>query len=793
MALSLLLRRLYPRPSVSSCLSGTRHCSLTTVDNSGQRTADLLESPELKDGSPEKVLKLIAEQHKTDSLLGRSLAVDVAKSLTEDRIRRFSPENVVTLIAASWRGKPHHYPHERRAALSHIASLCTPSTVKKWSDAGVVQVTAALLRQRVSSTECSHLVKDCSRMAEDKLFVMDRDTMVTVAEVLSVSRKQERGSSRLLNIINDWSKMETPVLTLEQKFRIIAHCLSGGVFPVLLSEVLHGFNVEDTRRSVVYTKEMLMKVEPSALALMCRTFVEQRRKVPHIPLPDYLIDMYPTIMDKHDMLSILECCTLSELFTAAQAKQVAVLVEEDIAIIPKHLYNQLFRALSTRCPVAKKPLSRVQRKVFDVAVEQTMDSKFGATLLMHACSRGWDISDALVAELVSSTLASKMTSLSQVARVLRALSFRYRTSAPEDLLSVALSALQAHTINMHNCMDAVQCIRGLASLNCQQKDFVDQVALFFEQNMDSILRQNGLESISLLAVSLATLVYRNVCLARVMGDVADAAAEHRLNEYVREQQWSEMQPMFEDRDLHRMVNERRVRKHVPNTEVMRILGFCYLNKVYPHHASLAVSKFQPSDVKPFMRTDVERAFVWTLAPALSAVTQGQLRTMPDVLERFFKLSKHLWPVPSEFVETVGNALLEYCSDDSDCIQHYILTQHDARIHFTLLASSADNSMKSWSQHRIKPAYCNAKQLRHSGFDPIAIICVDGAAAEHNAVPILSELQRLSLALAGWRAVVLDRSAWPADSASVQDYIKQQLARAPPQSDTLKSAGGDSEV
>ena len=721
--------------------------------------------------SPREILKEIDRKGHDDNALGRAeLAVAAIEKLNQTSLRQFSGEEVCMLIRLSFqrRGQAFVLPSpSHREAVEHLAKLCTLDIVSRWTSSSIFQITTELMQRRVGSYKLDPLVARCRDLLETELSQADSAMMVAAASIFQQVRAENYRSPRMLEIVTGWADLEFTHLQLDDLLSIAGSCMRAGMPITFLAKIDDSF-ASPTKTMRQFTADMLYTVDPDVMAHFCSGMRSQRYQCCHIPLAQYLFKA--AAQNPRCFVKVLEMVNFQKSFPEALLGELAAYVDDNLVSFSGSLLGQLLLALTPRESSTKVVMRDIQKKVFDHAVDGSLNPHVLAPLLYHACTSGLTIEDDTFHKLATDCLdLNRLATLCEVGYVVRAIQFRCGPVAPVGLLRSVWTCLDKLGLTLINFKFGVQCIAGMASMGVSHKPFLSTVVEFAKESLPELLKRGQLSHVSRLAISLSKLNILDKSLANALAEVANSVFQNVFNEYGRELGRSGLESKLE---CDALLPEKRVRLYLPNPELINIVAYCSLHSIFPMPAFRVLGKLKEADVRKFSRLNMERACIWTLAPLLGGLSGSKEEVDPAVQDRFFTWCEFL--AEGNFLNTVGQTLLELSRNDRTCIQHTVRGRSNVRLHFALLLSRMGNALNSWKEVEISAADDPGKKTPQ-GMIRIGVLCIDSRKDTLNNLPLVKLLYGNSLKKLGWQLVVIDKAAWPQQRADCAAHVKVLLS------------------
>lgn len=709
-------------------------------------------------------------------------------NLEKSTLVKYSGEELTNLVRASCHANPDIVTEEQKVALRHLAKLCTADRVSKWERGTVFELTKEIVTRKVGVHHCRPLVARCQELLETSLMKADSGWMTASADIFRQVKAEDGVSTRMLQVISTWTELESAHLSLQSLLSILGNCLLAGMKTPLLQLIVDGFKIENATDEPRFTLEMLYEVPPATVSLFCQGLLSVRYHAPDIPLAAYLMQLLrreDSIYRIRDVSHILEYCNRLTIFPSEFLPEFSTLMEELISNAPSGTISRLVGALDSKRSRTAASMKSLQKKAVETATELCLESSYSAYLLLHTCSRLLDVDDSVISSLVKSALDSEgQDSLSNIGHVLRALSFRYGSNVPEELLRRTWLSLDVEEVSMENFCSGVECVTGMASMKHSHGVFLKEIAEFTTNNLDALLQAGHVRYVAQLAIGLAKLQFLHKDLAWKLQSIANSLLSDSVDKHSRERS---RRALVKKEECDALLPVRQARLYLPEAEILRLLAYCTLHRIFPLPAFLILGKLRHSDVKNFKRYDVERLCVWALAPVLYYETRGKMSVDPAIQNRFLNWTKaEVWPVNEAFLSTVYDTLLGLCRNDQSCIACTLGGANGVRLHFGLVLSRMGHAPNSWKELGVDPVRDGAGKVPHS-MERVGILCVDSSKDTKNVVQLSARLIQIALSLARWRLVVVDQATWP-DNEDCRGHLKELLRT----SSTNRSVSSDEE-
>ena len=722
--------------------------------------------------SPREILKEIDRKGHDGNALGRAeLAVAAIEKLNQTSLRQFSGEEVCMLIRLSFqrRGQAFVLPSPSpREAVEHLAKLCTLDIVSQWTNSSIFQITTELMQRRVGSYKLEPLMARCRDLLETELSQADFSAMmVAAASIFQQVRAENYRSPRMLEIVSGWADLEFTHLQLDDLLSIAGSCMHAGMPITFLAKIDDSF-ASPTKTMRQFTADMLYTVDPDVMAHFCSGMRSQCYQCCHIPLAQYLFKA--AAQNPRCFVTVLEMVIFQKSFPEALLGELAAYVDHNLVSFPGSLLRRLFMALTPRESSTKVVMRYIQKKVFDHAVDSSLNPYALAPLLYHACTSGITIEDDTFHKLATDCLdLNRFATLCEVSYVVRAIQFRCGPAAPVGLLRSVWTCLDKLGLTLINFRFGVQCIAGMASMGVSHKPFLFTVVEFAKESLPELLKRGQLRDVCRLAVPLCKLNILDKPLANALAEVANSVFQNVFTEHGRELGRSGLESKLECDAL--LPKERMLLNPL---ELISIVTYCSLHSIFPMPAFRVLGKFKEADIREFRRLNFERACnsIWTLAPLLGGLSGSKEEVDPAIQDIFFTWCEFL--ADGNFLNTVGQTLLELSRNDRTCIQHTVRGRSNVRLHFALLLSRMGNALNSWKEVEISAADDLGKKTPQ-GMIRIGVLCIDSRKDTLNNLPLVKLLYGISLKKLGWQLVVIDKAAWPQQRADCAAHVKVLLS------------------
>ena len=722
--------------------------------------------------SPREILKEIDRKGHDGNALGRAeLAVAAIEKLNQTSLRQFSGEEVCMLIRLSFqrRGQAFVLPSpSHREAVEHLAKLCTLDIVSQWTNSSIFQITTELMQRGVESYQLEPLVARCRDLLETELSQADSAMMVAAASIFQQVRAENYRSPRMLEIVTGWADLEFTHLQLDDLLSIAGSCMCAGMPITFLAKIDDSF-ASPTKTMRQFTADMLYTVDPDVMAHFCSGMRSQRYQCYHIPLAQYLFKA--AVQNPRCFVKVLEMVNIQKSFPEALLGELAAYVDDNLVSFSGSLLGRLFRVLTPRESSTKVVMRDIQKKVFDHAVDGSLNNPHVlAPLLYRACSSGLTIEDDTFHKLATDCLdLNRLATLCEVRYVVWAIQFRCGPAAPVGLLRSVWTCLDKLGLTLINFKFGVQCIAGMASMGVSHKPFLSTVVEFAKESLPELLKQGQLRHVSRLAVPLCKWNILDKPLANALAEVANSVFQNVFHEHGREPGRSGLESKLE---YDALLPKKRMLLN-PH-ELINIVAYCSLHSIFPMPAFRVLGKLKEADIRKFRRLGLERACnsIWTLAPLLGGLSGSKEEVDPAIQDRFFTWCEFL--ADRNFLNTVGQTLLELSRNDRTCIQHTVRGRSNVRLHFALLLSRMGNALNSWKEVEISAADDLGKKTPQ-GMIRIGVLCIDSSKDMENSITVVKLLYGITLKKLGWQLVVIDKAAWPQQRADCAAHVKVLLS------------------
>ena len=721
--------------------------------------------------SPREILKEIDRKGHDGNALGRAeLAVAAIEKLNQSSLRQFSGEEVCMLIRLSFqrRGQAFVLPSpSHREAVEHLAKLCTLDIVSRWTNSSIFQITTELVQRRVGSYKLEPLVARCRDLLETELSQADSAMMVAAASIFQQVCAENSHSPRMLEIVTGWTDLEFTHLQLDDLLSIAGSCMHAGMPITFLAKIDDSF-ASPTKTMRQFTADMLYTVDPDVMAHFCSGMRSQCFQCCHIPLAQYLFKA--AAHNPRCFVTVLEMVNFQKSFPEALLGELAAYVDDNLVSFSGSLLSQLLLALIPRESSTKVVIRDIQKKVFDHAVDGSLNPCELAPLLYHACTSGFTIEDDTFHKLATDCLdLNRRATLCEVGYVVRAIQFRCGPVAPVGLLRSVWTCMDKLGLTLSNFKFGMQCIAGMASMGVSHKPYLSTVVEFAKESLPELLKRGQVRHISKLAISLSKLNILDKPLANALAEVANSVFQNVFNEHGRELGRSGLESKLE---CDALLPEKRVRLYP--LQLINIVAFCSLHSIFPMPAFRVLGKLNEADIRRFRRHHLDRACdrIWTLVPLLGGLSGSKEEVDPAVQDRFFTWCEFL--ADGDFLNTVGQTLLELSRNDRTCIQHTVRGRSNVRLHFALLLSRMGNALNSWKEVEISAADDLGKKTPQ-GMIRIGVLCIDSRKDMGNNLTLVKLLYGISLKKLGWQLVVIDKAAWPQQRADCAAHVRVLLS------------------